>query len=190
MGCGASSAAPAGGSAGEVPAPKPAAEAPPIESVKAVVTEPAAAPAEPAEPAEPAAAAESAAAGGAAVRAIFDSVDTDGTGSITRSELHAKIKADAELEAILGGGRFGNCYWSDFYEARGREPLGLAMAAYTAAIFCPGAPVDELPGPLREGKEGAAAELSEASASLQRQVARYGGNESLATPDRLHGARA
>ena len=37
-----------------------------------------------------------------AARAVFDSIDTDGSGSVTRVELAAKLKADGELEALLG----------------------------------------------------------------------------------------
>ena len=36
------------------------------------------------------------------VRALFDSMDTDGSGTISRKELAAKLRADGELEALLG----------------------------------------------------------------------------------------
>jgi len=35
-------------------------------------------------------------------RKIFDAVDTDGSGTITRAEFTAKLKADSELEELLG----------------------------------------------------------------------------------------
>jgi len=38
----------------------------------------------------------------AQIRAVFSSTDTDGDGTISRKELAAKLKADGEIEAILG----------------------------------------------------------------------------------------
>ena len=38
----------------------------------------------------------------ARIHALFDSIDTDGSFQISRKELAAKLRADGELEALLG----------------------------------------------------------------------------------------
>ena len=63
-----------------------------------------------------------------------------------------------------------NCYFSDLYKAVGRQVDGYAMAAYTSAIFCPGAPIDPML-PVREDID--AADIEASRASLAGQVRRH-----------------
>eukprot|EP00966_Prymnesium_polylepis_P144046 3325815-Prymnesium_polylepis.1 len=65
----------------------------------------------------------------------------------------------------------GDCYFSDLYRQRGRHPGSHAMAAYTAAIFCPGAPVDPMiPSSRGEVSEE---ERTASESSLRGQVQRH-----------------
>ena len=63
------------------------------------------------------------------------------------------------------------CYFSDLYRLKGRDPEAHdAMAVYTASIYCPQAPIDEMIPVVRGANSRADLEASERS--LRAQVAR------------------
>ena len=66
------------------------------------------------------------------------------------------------------------CYFSDLYKLKGRHPTSTAMASYTAAIFCPKAPIDEMISIERDGSTTSRADLEASMESLHAQVARWG----------------
>ena len=63
-----------------------------------------------------------------------------------------------------------DCYFSDLYRARGRHTDSYEMAPYTAAIYCPQAPID----PMISSERGQKTQdiLQAAMSSLDGQVAR------------------
>ena len=60
-----------------------------------------------------------------------------------------------------------DCYFSDLYKARPRNPKSTAMASYTAAIFCPDAPIDPMIPAARGGTSKADLEASRTSLAGQ-----------------------
>lgn len=64
-----------------------------------------------------------------------------------------------------------NCYFSDLYKQRGRHPERYEMAAYTASIYCPTAPIDEMISAQRG--EQTDEDLRASESSLHGQVRRH-----------------
>ena len=61
-------------------------------------------------------------------------------------------------------------YFSDLYKMKGRHPESCEMSSYTAAIFCPSAPIDEMIPMPEEAKDSA--EAAAANETLKAQIAR------------------
>ena len=68
------------------------------------------------------------------------------------------------------------CYFSDLYKQKRRDPCRHdAMAPYTAAVFCPGGPVDAMIPATRasaSGQSKSEADLAASRASLRGQIDR------------------
>ena len=77
---------------------------------------------------------------------------------------------DSERGLAAADASMDNCYFSDLYKEKGRRPDMYEMASYTAAVFCPNAPIDPMISPVRGQKSSQ--DMAASEQSLKGQVDR------------------
>ena len=78
---------------------------------------------------------------------------------------------DSEAGLAAADASMNNCYFSDLYKEKGRKPDSYEMASYTAAVYCPDAPIDPMISPVR-GHEKSQQDMDASQKSLKGQVER------------------